>query len=757
MNQLPARNPIYQIFMSINSLFGSTLFELGDLVRRWSMAYAVFLDRFRIRGIWRFVVNIVDDGATFSLFAGLGLLMFALPPFSGTGDIWNLGRQYAVTFTDISGEIIGRRGIRQDDAIPLGEIPPDVVNAVLATEDARFYQHFGVDVVGTFRALVENARANDVRQGGSSITQQLAKNLFLTPEKTLRRKINEAFLAMWIEARLSKDEILKMYLDRSYLGGGTYGVEAAAQFYFGKSIRDVNLSEAAMLAGLFKAPSKFAPHANVADALARANVVLYRMLDSGFISHGELLAARRDAPRVISQSLYYSPDYFLDYAYAETLALIESQGLQSDYVIEVKSTAELRLQQAAQRIVNDEIDTEAPAFRATQAALVSMELDGAVKAIVGGRNYEDSQFNRATDALRQPGSSFKPFVYMAALLAGYTPETRVSDSPVSIGNWSPRNYTGKYVGRTSLTNALTHSYNSIPVHIMKDIGRQAILDAAHRAGLQATLLAVPSLPLGTNEVTLIDMTSAYVTFANGGKQARPYTVLEIRRPNGDLLYSRNPSQAQQPQVLPSEKVAELNIMMSNVVKAGTGQRAMLGFTPQAGKTGTNQSYRDAWYIGYTGHYVTGVWFGNDDFSEMKRMTGGMLPAKTWKEYMEVALCSSGDQLPCQAYKPPLDLPGVPIDGSHMTYVAESQEGDQSPLKPGTGGGTVRTARASSSADGESGDDNVNVVTRPQASDGVVSVLQDMFSFFGKKKQPQRAAATKKKRKPSSFNIFQKKN
>jgi penicillin-binding protein 1A len=598
-------------------------------------------------------------------------------------------------------------------------------------------------VVGTFRALIENARANDVRQGGSSITQQLAKNLFLTPEKTLRRKINEAFLALWIEARLSKDEILKMYLDRSYLGGGTYGVEAAAQFYFGKSVRDVNLSEAAMLAGLFKAPSKFAPHANVAEALTRANVVLYRMLDSGFISHGELLAARRDAPRVISQSLYYSPDYFLDYAYAETLALIESQGLQNDYVIEVKSTAELRLQQAAQRIVNDAIDTEAPAFRASQAALVSMELDGAVKAVVGGRNYEDSQFNRATDALRQPGSSFKPFVYLAALLAGYTPETRVSDVPVSIGNWSPRNYTGKYVGRTTLTNALTHSYNSIPVHIMKDIGRQPILDAAHRAGLQATLLPVPSLPLGTNEVTLLDMTSAYVTFANGGQLVRPYTVLEIRRPNGDLLYSRASVSPQQPQVLPREKIAELNVMMANVVKEGTGRRAMLGFTPQAGKTGTNQSYRDAWYIGYTGHYVTGVWFGNDDFSEMKRMTGGTLPAATWQKYMVEAL----------AGKPPADLPGVPVDDSHRTFVADKSTDK---LSPGSEA-KVRTASAPSGRDlGESGDDNVNVVTAPEASDGVVSVLQDMFSFFGKKKQPQ-AATARKKRKASNFNIFQKKD
>src|SRR6185503_13605501 len=263
-------------------------------LRRAAQAYSVFVDRFRISGIKRIFIDLIDDGATFGMFFGLALLMFALPPFSGTGDIWNLGRQYAVTVTDINGEIIGRRGIRQDDAIPLEDIPPHVINAVLATEDARFYQHFGVDVIGTLRAIVQNAKANDVVQGGSSITQQVAKNLFLSPEKTIQRKVHEAFLALWIESRLSKDEILKLYLDRSYLGGGNYGVEAAAQYYFGKSIRDVDLAEAAMLAGLFKAPSKYAPHLSIEQARARANVVLYRMLDAGFITQGQLVQARRE-------------------------------------------------------------------------------------------------------------------------------------------------------------------------------------------------------------------------------------------------------------------------------------------------------------------------------------------------------------------------------------------------------------------------------------------------------------------------------
>ena len=742
VSKLPVRNPLYRFFVELDSLISSSLFELSDWLRRAGMVYSNFVYRFRIRGIRRIFVDIVDDAASFAMFAGVGLLMYALPPFSGTGDIWNRGREYAVTFTDVSGEIIGRRGIRQDDAIPLEEIPPNVINAVLATEDARFYQHFGVDVQGTLRALIENARANDVKQGGSSITQQLAKNLFLTPERTLRRKINEAFLAMWIEARLSKDEILKMYLDRSYLGGGTYGVEAAAQFYFGKSVRDVSLSEAAVLAGLFKAPSRYAPHANNAEALARANVVLYRMLDVGFISHGELIAARRDTPHVVSQSLYYSPDYFLDYAYKQTLALIEAQGLQNEYVIEVKSTADLRMQQAAQRIINEEIENEAPAYNAAQAALVSMELDGAVKAVVGGHHYEDSQFNRATDALRQPGSSFKPFVYLAALMNGYAPDTVVYDQPVSVGNWAPRNYTGKYVGRTNLTTALTHSYNSVPVQIMKDIGRQNIIQTAKAAGLKAHLLAVPSLPLGTNEVTLIDLTTAYVTFADGGKPVEPYTVLEIRRPNGDLLYSRERNRPILQQTLPADKIDELNAMMSTVVLNGTGRKAFLGFTPQAGKTGTNSNYRDAWFIGYTGNYVTGVWFGNDDFSEMKKMTGGTLPALTWYKYMMEA--SVG--------KTPTALPGLPVDETHILYAQEHPPGSMQ-IQVGAPG-VAPTAPGGPSVAitdlGETGDD-VNVVTPPRRSaDAVVQVLQDMFGFFEKKQQNFEGGSSTKKRKQENL-------
>ena len=707
MSELKPPNAIVRILLRFDAFANASVYEAGVGLRRGWAGYSSWLERFRVRGLKRVAVDLVDDAATFGLTFAILLLVFALPPFSGTGDIWNRGRQHAVTFTDGAGEIIGRRGVLQDDAIPLDEIPPHVLMAVLATEDARFYQHFGVDVQGTARATVENARANGVVQGGSSITQQLAKNLFLTPERSLRRKVHEAFLAMWIEARLSKDEILKMYLDRSYLGGGAYGVEAAAQFYFGKSIRDVTLAEAAMLGGLFKAPSRFAPHVNIDAARARANVVLYRMLDVGYITHGELFDAKRRPAEVVNVPNLYSPDYFLDWAYRETLQLLDQHGLQGDYVLEVKTTLDLKIHQAARRIVNEMLDEEGAPVNANQAALVAMEPDGAIKAIIGGRNYEDSQFNRATEALRQPGSAFKPFVYLAALRNGFQPNSIVNDTPIWIGNWSPQNYNRKYAGRTTLTNALARSINSIPVHLMRAIGRQSIIDTAHLVGITSKLLAVPSLPLGTNEVTLMEMTTGYATFANSGRLATPYSVIEIRRPNGEVIYSRERNAPPVRQVVPESTIADLNYMLNKVVMNGTGRRAQIGFTPQAGKTGTTQNYRDAWFLGYTAHLVTGVWFGNDDTSEMQRVTGGLLPAMTWQRFMTEALAT-------QVAAP---LAGVPLDDSYARFVAEREQAQD-----------VRLAAPSGDpgATGLPTEEEVVITRSPPQSDSFVGMFQDIF-------------------------------
>lgn len=706
MSNVPPHESVSGKLWRADGAVSTAVFETWDFVKRSHSVYLHFLERFRLRGIRRVFVDLIDDGLTFGVAASFVLLAYALPPFSGTGDVWNRGREFAVTFTDTNGEIIGRRGIRQDDAIPLSEFPPHLIKAVLATEDARFFDHFGVDMIGTLRAIVQNARANDVVQGGSSLTQQVAKNLFLSPERTIRRKVHEAFLSLWIEARLSKEEILKLYLDRSYMGGGAYGIEAASQFYFGKSVRDVTLPEAAMLAGLFKAPTKYAPHNNPAVARTRANTVLYRMLDAGFITQGELLEARRAPAVAIAQSVADSPNWFLDWAYRDTLAVIDAKGLTGDFVLEVKTTVNLPLQTAAQNILNEELALNGEQYHVSQAAAVVMAPDGAVKAIVGGKDYETSQFNRATDALRQSGSSFKPFVYMAALLKGYTPQDQVVDGPVSVGNWSPKNYSNKYKGRTTLSDALAHSYNSIPVKLMIDIGRSAIINTAHLAGIKGELETWAPMVLGTSALSLMDLTTGYIPFASGGIPATPYAVLEIRRSNGDLLYAREEDATMAPRrVFPEEKVAELNTMMAAVVKSGTGRRADLGFAPQGGKTGTNQGYRDAWYIGYTGHHVAGIWYGNDDFTPMNEVTGGLMPAPSWKRIITEA----------ERGLKPTGLAGIPYD--EAVYAAAV------PQLTGAGAGTVPLPSD------ERDQASAAVAPPPVANEDVNTVLTGMFDLF----------------------------
>jgi penicillin-binding protein 1A len=658
--RLPTRYSFFRAIWQADSYVSSGLFEAWDFIKRCHSAYSAWLYRyFRLSGPKRWFFDLLDDGVTFGVIIAFALVAYALPPFDGLGDVWNRGREYAVTFTDVNGEMIGQRGIRQDDAIPLEEIPPHLIQAVLATEDVRFFEHFGVDILGTFRAAMRNAKSDGPPQGGSSITQQVAKNLFLSPERTLQRKVHEAFLSLWIEARRSKPEILKLYLDRSYLGGGAYGVEAASQFYFGKSVRDITLPESAILAGLFKAPTNYAPHQYPEASRARSNVVLWRMLDAGFITQGELLEARRSPVQIVAKKDADAPDWYLDWAYEDTLNVIRNYNLSGNYVIEVKTPIDRKLQREMTRIMNEVVDTEGPDNRFTQGSAVTMAPDGAVKAIHGGRNYENSQFNRATSAARQSGSAFKPFVYLAALLNGYKPTDIVVDGPVSIGNWSPRNYSGGYAGRITLTTALAKSYNSVPVRLSIDIGRKSIIETAHKVGIQGELETWAPMVLGTSTLTLLDLTTGYATFAGGGKLAKPYAVLEIRKPNGDVIYSRSANSTPAPQAVPEENIADLNSMLAQVVKAGTARRADLGFAPQGGKTGTNQSYRDAWYIGFTAHNVTGVWVGNDDFSPMNEVTGGRIPAPAWKRIMEVA----------ETGLTPESVAGIPLDDTYTAVAA----------------------------------------------------------------------------------------
>ncbi|MFP3921534.1 MAG: transglycosylase domain-containing protein [Dichotomicrobium sp.] len=618
---------------ALDAWVDSSIYALWAKLKDAWAAYSNFFGRFHVSGARKVFAELGSEGATLFVLGLTVLLAFAIPAIDATNKAgWRTASQYSVTFLDRYGKEIGKRGILFSDAVPLEEIPDHLIKAVLATEDRRFFDHFGLDVLGTFRALRANIEANDVVQGGSSLSQQLAKNLFLSSERSLERKINEAFLALWLEARLTKREILKLYLDRAYLGGGTFGVEAASQFYFGKSVRDINLAEAAVLAGLFKAPSRFAPHNNRANSLSRANTVLTNMVDAGFMTEGQVHGARLNPAQVVDRSDHSSPDYFLDYAFDDVQKLMAGKD---EYVLVARTTVDPELQNYANEAVKGTLDRYGRSRRTSQGALVSMETDGAVRAIVGGRDYGESQFNRATRAKRQPGSSFKPYVYLTALQNGYTPRSRVVDGPVHCGRWSPKNYSGGYRGAMTLEHALAKSINTIAVKLSLEIGRDKVLENIEKVGITGPRKSC-SMALGDTGITPLSHTAGMAHFASGGKRVRPYAISEIRTETGELVYDRDRDEPEPPQIFERETVETLNRMLKTVVEAGTGGRARLEFTHVSGKTGTSSSYRDAWFMGFTGKYVTGVWFGNDSYRPTSRVTGGNLPAMTWKDYMQKA-------------------------------------------------------------------------------------------------------------------------
>ncbi len=611
-----------------------------------------FMDRLTVTGGQRLAAEFASEGLNVGIAGSLVVLALAIPAFHEGREEALKHQVFAVTFLDRYGAELGHRGARHDDSLKLEEMPDHLLKAVLATEDRRFYDHFGIDLIGTLRAVTVNARASGVVQGGSSLTQQLAKNLFLTNERSLDRKIKEAFLATWLEQRLTKNEILKLYLDRAYMGGGTFGVAAAAEYYFGKSVRDVTLAEAAMLAGLFKAPTKYAPHVNLPAARARANDVLNAMVDAGFMTAGQVDSAKRNPATPIDRRRDTSPDYYLDWAFDEIRRLADDGKIGPDRVLTVKTPHDPAIQERADEAIESILRQYGPGYRAKQAATAVLETDGAVRALVGGRDYGASQFNRATASLRQPGSSFKPFVYAAAMQAGlYKPNTVVSDRPVCIGNWCPNNYGRSFAGSMPLTVALAKSINTIPVqmsialgqatgetHVARAarIGRLKIIETSRAMGLNSPLTDTVSLPIGAAEVTVLDMAAGYAVFANGGQRARPYAAIEIRNSHGDVIYRHDRDEPEAARVLSTQVAQDMNFMLSKVPTEGTGRRAALEGVVTAGKTGTTNGYKDAWYVGYSGNLVGAVWYGNDDSSETANMTGGSLPAMTFKEIMQFA-------------------------------------------------------------------------------------------------------------------------
>ncbi|GGC73688.1 transglycosylase domain-containing protein [Chelatococcus reniformis] len=630
--------------LTVDSWIDTSLYSAGARLAQGWRSYSDFADRFAARGAPRVAADLACEGLTLSVAAGVVMLALAIPAFNETrGEAWLKQPDLAVTFLDRYGEEIGRRGVRQDDSLKLDDYPDYFLQAVLATEDRRFFQHLGVDPIGTSRALFVNARASGVVQGGSTITQQLAKNLFLSNERSIERKIKEAFLSLFLEARLTKSQILKLYLDRVYMGGGNFGAAAAAEFYFGKSARDLTLAEAAMLAGLFKAPTKFAPHINLPAARGRAADVLSNMVEAGFLTDGQVASARRNPAVPLDRKRDFSPDYFLDWAFDEVRRMTDENKLGNDRVLTVKTTLDVGIEKSAETAIENALRQYGEQWGASQAGTVIMEPDGAVRAMVGGRDYGASQFNRATDALRQPGSSFKPYVYTAALLSGkFKPSSIVVDAPVCIGNWCPANYGHSFAGAVTLTSALVRSINTIPVRLSKDlgrgdsrIGRAKIIEVAHRMGIVHELkLGNTSLPIGSAEVNILEHTSGFAVFANGGKRATPYGAFEIRNSRGDVIWRHDRNAPKPEQVIPLKIIEDMNGMLNKVVEEGTGRRARIDGVKVGGKTGTTNAYRDAWFVGFTGNYVAAVWMGNDDYSSTDRMTGGTLPAQAWHDMME---------------------------------------------------------------------------------------------------------------------------
>ncbi len=540
-----------------------------------------------------------------------------------------------------NGEVLARRGAFQGDLVRLDELPDYLPQAVIAIEDRRFRNHFGIDVFGLARAMFENLKARRIVQGGSTVTQQLAKNLFLKPDRTIQRKLQEAVLAMWLEYKYSKDEILQLYLNRVYFGGGAHGVEAAAKRFFGKSARDVTLAEAAVLAGVLKAPSRYSPTRSRKRAEDRAYVVLTAMVETGFITAREGQQAVNKPAAPVRRRYVSARQYIVDWI----------SDLVPDYVaatntnIIVETTIDLEAQAAAEAAVRKQLREKGSKLNVSQAAMVVMTPRGEIRALVGGANYAKSQYNRAVQARRQPGSAFKPFVFLTALEHGFSADSTATDAPFRYKNWRPKNYRDKYYGQVTLRQALARSLNSVAARLTVEFGPAEVADRARRLGIQSPLTANATIALGTSEVGLIEMAGAYAPFANGGMGVVPHIISKISTIAGTPVYVRQGGGTGR--VVTDRNVGAMNDMLSTVVREGTGRRAALGQRPVAGKTGTSQGFKDAWFVGYTASYVTAVWVGNDNGSPTNKVTGGGLPAQMWHDAMQTV----------HAYLPASPLPG----------------------------------------------------------------------------------------------------
>ncbi|MBS7705945.1 PBP1A family penicillin-binding protein [Chelatococcus asaccharovorans] len=632
--------------------------------------------------------------------AGVIAYHFAqLPPMS---ELTVPKRPPNIAIMAADGSLLANRGDTGGQTIAIHDLPPYLPMAFLAIEDRRFYSHFGVDPVGIARAAFRNVTSRGVAQGGSTLTQQLAKNMFLTQERTLSRKIQEAILALWLEQTYTKDQILELYLNRVYFGAGAYGIEAAALRYFGKHASEVSLAEAAMLAGLVQAPSRLAPSRNPQAARARAEVVLGAMVDAGFITDKAAKAAVLAPATAVKAKGAGSANYAADYV----MDVLDDYVGKVDMDIIVETTIDNRLQAAGERALVEELDQKGAKYKASQGALVSLATDGAIRALVGGRNYSDSQFNRATTAKRQPGSSFKPFVYLAALENGLTPDTVREDSPVNIRGWQPANANRRYNGPMTLATALAYSINTVTVKLAAEMGPRAVVRTAQRLGITSSLQPNLSIALGTSEVAPIELVAAYDAFANGGIGVIPYAVKTVKSADGKVLYKR--TAVDLGRVIEPAQLGMMNGMLREAVTIGTAKGAQLPGWEVAGKTGTSQDYRDAWFIGFTGKGVTGVWIGNDDNSPTKRASGGNLPVEVWSRYMKVAV--QGEK--------PVPLPGIRYQPSTPNY--QSMGGEMAAGQGATAEDEVTLVPPSTVGGGD------RVAAQPQQPQRQRGLLEQLF-------------------------------
>jgi penicillin-binding protein 1A len=597
-------------------------------------------------------------GAWGLIFGGLFISHFV----SNLPDVRHLmvgGPSQDVTILDDRGRLIARRGLTQGAMVRAEDLPDYVPNAFIAIEDRRFRSHIGIDPIGLTRAAIQNMINGRVVQGGSTLTQQLAKNLFLSPSRTFDRKLQEAMLALYLESRYSKNQILTLYLNRVYFGAGVYGIEAAAEKFFGKHASELNLTEAAMIAGSVKAPARYNPLSDIDAGLQRAQVVLRAMQDAGFIDDATRSLAEATRPRIVRVNGTPGSGWFADWIMAH---LSEDVGASAEPIV-VETTFDLQTQALAENAVIQGLAEEGSKFNASQAALVAMTPDGAVRAMVGGNNYGSSAFNRAADAVRQPGSAFKPFVYLAALEHGHTIDEMANDGPVDIHGWKPTDFEGHFKGEIPLIEAFADSSNSVAAQLTAQVGPAEVARAARRLGITSPLQEVSSLALGTSGVTPLELTGAYASFANGGNGVQPFGILRIKTRSGKLLYERKFSGPGA--VMSANTDAQMTRLMLEVTATGTGKAARLTDRPTAGKTGTTQDFHDAWFVGFTADLVCGVWIGNDDYTPMKKATGGTLPAHIFHAFM-----SDAEQ----------DLPARPLLGTALMASAEQPSDQTTPAQ-----------------------------------------------------------------------------